>query len=485
MRRLSSWVWVIAGGVTLGLLALASGYGFHRDELYFIVAGRHPALGYVDQPPLTPFLTASAAALLGPTPLAIRILPALSAGVVIAMTADMARRFGGGPAAQVTAAVAMATTGLLAVGHLASTTTFDILAWTVVLWFVVRLLDGADPRLWLGLGVAAGLGLDNKYTIAFLGVGLIVGILVARRWDVVRSAWAWAGLTLAVVIWLPNLVWQAANGWPQLDMARILAARALAERDSLVAELVLIGGSLMVWVPLVGFGWLVVAGRAKAWRTIGWAAAVVVGLVLWTSGKSYYVAGLLPVLVAAGAVPVGGWIERGRTVARPLAVGVPALLAGAVMAILTLPVVPAASLASTPITDVYGEAGEQLGWPELVDGVRSAVEGLSPAERARAVILTANYGEAGAVEVLGRDLPPTYSGHNSYWDWGPPPDGSLVAIVVAPGSWRPAAVGDCEVSSRVDNGVDVANDEQGTAILLCRRLPDAWDQFWPGVRHLD
>jgi 4-amino-4-deoxy-L-arabinose transferase-like glycosyltransferase len=112
------------------------------------------------------------------------------------------------------------------------TTTYDLFAWTLVLWLAVRLFAGGDRRLWLALGLAAGLGLENKYILAFLGVGLAVGIVLSRRWDVLRSRWAWAAIGIALLLWLPNLAWQVANDWPQLDMAKVLAARARAERDT-------------------------------------------------------------------------------------------------------------------------------------------------------------------------------------------------------------------------------------------------------------
>ncbi|MGE5156157.1 MAG: glycosyltransferase family 39 protein, partial [Betaproteobacteria bacterium] len=310
---MSRWAVGIAAGVTVVLLVLAGAYGFHRDELYFIVAGRHPALGYVDQPPLTPILSAAAVAILGATPVAVRILPALMTGVAIAMCADMARQYGGGRRAQVIAAAALSATGFVAVGHLDSTTTYDLFAWTVVLWLAIRLLAGGDRRLWLVLGVAAGLGLENKYIIAFLGIGLAVGLLLDLRWDVIRSPWAWAAVGIAFLIWLPNLAWQAANDWPQLDMARVLAAKAQAERDSFPVELFLIGGTLMTVVSVIGLGWLLLARAARTWRTIAWAAIVVGGIVIWTSGKSYYMAGPLPALIAAGAVPIERWMDRGRT----------------------------------------------------------------------------------------------------------------------------------------------------------------------------
>jgi hypothetical protein len=482
---MSPWALGVAFGVSAVLLVFAGAYGFHRDELYFVIAGRHPSLGYADQPPLTPILSAAAVALFGPTPIAVRLLPALMTGLAIAMCADMARQLGGGRGAQLLAAVTLATTGFLAIGHLGSTTTYDLFAWTVVLWLAVRLFAGGDRRLWLALGLAAGLGLENKYIVVFLGAGLAVGVVLARRWDVLRSRWAWAAIGIALLLWLPNLAWQAANDWPQLDMARVLAARARAERDTFVLELFLIGGTIMGLVSLIGAARLLLAADTRPWRAIGWASVVVVAIVLVTGGKSYYMAGILPILIAAGAVPIERWIERGRTFARPVVIGAMTLGALSLTTALTLPVMPVTSLALTPIPEIYGEAGEQIGWPELVASVEAVVDGLPAADREHAAILTANYAEAGALELLGRDLPPVFSGHNGYWDWGPPPTGSTVAVIVAGGGWRPPAIGGCTVEARFDNGLDVENEEQGAAIMVCRRVPSDWGKAWTMFRHLD
>jgi len=472
--------------VVVGLLILSPAYGFHRDELYFIVAGRHPAFGYVDQPPLTPLLSAGAVSILGLSPTAIRILPALAVGTVVVLTAAMARDLGGTRQAQVIAAVTIGTAGLLAAGHLASTTTYDLLAWAVILWLVIRLLAGADPRWWLAVGVAAGIGLQNKHIPLFLGAGLAVGLLISRRWDVIRSPWAWAAIGLAVVIWLPNLAWQVANGLPQLEMAEAIAGEAGENRVQLVPQLLLICGIFLFPVTLAGGWWLFRAREAVAWRPIAWAAIAVLALIVATGGKSYYVAGFVGPLIAAGAIVTDGWIARGRGWLRAGIFAVAATATLVVSSILVLPIVPAASLASTPIPDIYGESAEQVGWPELVAAVEGVVDGLTPEERAVAAIVTSNYGEAGALELLGSDLPPVYSGHNAYWDWGPPADDRTVAIVLAwsdPNTWGVGLTA-CRLAARVDNGVGLANEEQGAGVWICPDVATPWSTGWDGFRHL-
>ena len=200
---------LVAGLMVVGLLAVAGAYGFHGDEMYFVVAGQHPAFGYVDQPPLTPLLSAASVALLGVSPTAVRVLPALEMGLIVVLTALIARDLGGSRRAQTLAAITAALSGYLGAGHLDTTTDPDLLAWAIIVWLLVKLLAGGDRRLWLALGVTTGIGLENKDTLLFLGAGLAVGLVLTRRWDVIRSPWSWAAIGIALLIWAPNLAWQA------------------------------------------------------------------------------------------------------------------------------------------------------------------------------------------------------------------------------------------------------------------------------------
>jgi len=479
----------VAIGVVLLLLAVAGQYGFHRDELYFIVAGQHPALGYPDQPPFTPLVTAAAVEVLGLSPVSIRILPALVVGAIIVLAAVITRELGGSPRAQALAAVVSGVGGLLAAGHPGNTATFDLLAWTLTLWLVVRLLAGADPRGWLLVGLIAGIGLENKHTVLFLGFGLAVGLLLARRWEVVRSPWPWLAVALAVLLWAPNLLWQAQHDFPQLQMAAHISGSADENRANLVPELLLIMGAFVFPVALAGAWRLLRSPAARPWRSIGWGAIAVLVLVVVIGAKSYYAAGFIPLLVAAGAISLDGWLGRGGPASRRLRLGVTALAltaTGAVSVLLVLPVVPVESLAGTPIPDIYGESAEQVGWPELVATVTGVVDQLPPDQRARAAIMTVSYGEASALVLLGDDLPPVVSGHNGYWDWGPPPDDRTVAVLV--GWWSPADLsgrfGSCRTAARIDNGVGVPNEEQGAPVQVCSTMSRPWSVLWPDLRHL-
>src|SRR5438270_7357808 len=224
-RTLAPAAVMIAGVVVVIQLALAGRYGWHRDELYFIACGRHLAWGYVDQPPFTPAVARVATAVFGTSLIGLRLVPALANAGIVVLAAVITRELGGKRSAQVVAACAVAVSSvILALGHLLSTATFDLLAWTALTAAFVRLLRTGDCRWWLAIGVIAGIGLENKYTVAFLLGGLMVGLLLCRP-AVLREPWLWAGAGIALLIWAPNLAWQASHSWPVTDMSRSLHAK--------------------------------------------------------------------------------------------------------------------------------------------------------------------------------------------------------------------------------------------------------------------
>jgi Dolichyl-phosphate-mannose-protein mannosyltransferase len=479
-------VLLVAGLMVSGLLALSGAYGFHGDEMYYIVAGRHPAFGYVDQPPLTPLLSAASVAVLGVTPTAVRVLPALEMALVVVLTALIARDLGGSRRAQVLAAFTAALSGYLGAGHLDTTTDPDLLAWAVIVWLLVKLLAGGDRRLWLAVGVTAGIGLENKDTLLFLAAGLAAGLVLTRRWDVVRCPWAWAALGIALLLWAPNLAWQAMNGWPQITMASQIAGYAGDNRAQIVPLLWLFTGPLLFPVSAAGLVWVLGAKAAAPWRAIGVAALVALGLVAVSGGKAYYAIGSAPFFMAAGAILLDRWLGRGHRRLRAASLAAAAATSAALIVYLTLPVLPVATYARTSLPSTVPDTANEIGWPRFVTTVEHVVATLPPAQRARAVIVTDDYSEASPLVLLGTGLPPVFSGHNAYWDWGPPPTDRTVVVHV--GDWRPAAwsqffVG-CRDVAQIDNGLGIQNGEQGKAVWVCTGLRAPWSAMWPALRTI-
>lgn len=473
----------LAGGVGVLLLVTAGRYGYHRDELYFLRAGREPAFGYVDQPPLTPLLARAMDVVLPGSLTGLRLPSVLASALVVLLTGLIARELGGGRGAQLLAAASMGVSAvLLAVGHLLSTTTFDLLAWTALTWLLVRSLRDGGP-VWLVTGAVAGLALQNKSLPLVLLAGLLVGVLAVGPRDALAGRWPWLGAAVALVIWAPNLVWQAANGFPVFTLSAAIAGGSSGSSEPwylfLPYQLVLVSPLL---VPVWALGWWRLARdpALRTWRAFAVAYVLVAALFLVTGGKPYYLAGFFPVLLAAGAPAVVGWVRRRATALRSglLAVALAASLA--MSALLMLPLVPVGELARTPIPDINYDAGETVGWPEFAATIAARV----PAGE-RVAVLTGTYGEAGAVDRFLPALAPAHSGHNSYWGWGPPPEGAGTLIVVG---LEEAELrrwfGSVELAARIDNGLGLDNDEQGEPVWLVRERRVPWSQLWPRLRHI-
>jgi hypothetical protein len=369
---------------------------------------------------------------------------------------------------------------VLAVTHILSTTTFDLLAWVLVLWLVTRLLQGADERLWIVVGAVAGIGLLNKHLVLFLLLSLAVGIVLGGRVDVLRSWWLAAGVALALVIWSPNLVWQATHGWPQLDMARAIAREDGAEnRATLVPLQLLLLGPLLLPIWGSGLWWLSRSNQTRPLRPLAWTYPVLLVAVFLGAGKSYYVAPVLLVYLAAGCVVVDRWMTTSR---RVMAVGALVTVSAVTSAIIALPLLPASDVGDSPVAALNDDALETIGWPQLIDEVAAVVRTLPPPQQQAAILFASNYGEAGAIDHLGPSvgLPRAYSGHNSYSDWGIPPDaaGPVVVIGITDRGYVHSHWSGCEMTASIDNGFGVDNEEQGAPIWLCNAPARPWAEMW-------
>ncbi len=476
----------IAVVLALVLTALSGRYGFHRDELYFLVAADHLAWGYVDQPPLTPLLVKISTTIFGSTPMGLRVLSTLAVAATVVVVALIAREFGNDRRAQIFAALCAALSGfLLGVGHLASTATYDLLAWMVIALLAVKLLRTGDGRWWLALGLATGIALENKYLVVLPLAALLVAVLILGPRDIFRTWWLPAGIAVAAVVAAPNLIWQATNDWPQLTVAG-----GISEDDGTENRIMFIPLQILQLSPFLVPIW--VAGFLRLWRSpaLRWSRSIALTypllcvVVLVLGGKSYYALPLLLVLLAAGAQPTIDWVTRSRSRRTPLAIGL--VLTALTSALFTLPIVPTSAV--NFVIPVNQEQGEQIGWPELTSAVAAAWQTIPEDQRPRATLCAGNYGQAGALIKSGPDhgLPTAYSGHMSFYDWSRPADtqdGPVLLIEQERSPQYESNFQNCNQVATFDNTKDVDNEEQGTALVLCSAPATPWSTLWPNLRR--
>jgi hypothetical protein len=495
-RRLPAWVLVIAGLLVLGLMAVASRYGFHRDEYYFVVTGQHPAVAAPDNPMLVPYLAAGWYAVVGGHLWAFRILPALAVGGYVVIGGLIAREFSASRAHQIAAAAATALLAIvLPVGHLFETTTFDMLTTAAALWMLIRALE-ADPQRWapwIGFGVLTGVAMEIKVLAVVVLACCLIAILILGPRRRLASVKPWAAVVIAAALAAPNLIWQAAHGWPQLTIAADIAnggSGSSTPRATLIPTTALEIGPIMCIVLIVG----VVRLLRVPWRTnkYGWLAAgflIFLVVMLVSGGKAYYPAAFYPAFMAAGAGPVLDWA---RTRSRRILCGLLAAVSIVVTVSLTLPVFPAGSPGYKVGIGPNPDMGETVGWNGYIHTV-STVAAAIPAEQVpHTIVLASNYGEAGALYLARRgdhpaaDLPPVYSGHNAFWAWGPPPESATDAIVVGDfsatqlRSWYAT----CTLRARLRSPRGVDNDEAGEPVRWCTGRTASWTHLWPQVKTL-
>ncbi|WP_409492397.1 ArnT family glycosyltransferase [Amycolatopsis sp. cmx-11-12] len=454
------------------VLTLFSGrYGFHRDELYFLAAGKRLAWGYVDQPSLTPLLARLSTDVFGATPAGLRVAATLCALGTVVLLALVAREFGGGRGAQVlTAAITALSAFVVVDGHMLSTATVDLLVWSALGLVVLRLFRTGDGRWWLAIGAVIGIGLESKWLVLLMVASIGLAVLAVGPRTVFRSGWLAAGIALALALAAPGLIWQASHDFPLLTVAS-----GISEDDGAENRILFVPMQLLYLSPVVVPVWI--AGALRLWRDpdLRWARSIALAypilcvILVVLGGKPYYSAPFLLLLTAAGADPCLRWLNR--TWRRALAAFL-ALIGAAVSLVVGLPLLPVSAL--EPVLVVNKELGEQAGWPELASTV-ARVRSQAPT----AVIFTRNYGQAGALEHYG--LPAVYSGHMSYADWGPPPDDAGPVVVVGP--YLPEWFTGCREVAVHDNGLGVENEEQGVRISLCAGTSRPWSELWARMRH--
>jgi hypothetical protein len=502
-RRHHLGVALISAAVVFLVHALGNAhYGFFRDELYFIICGRHPQWGYVDQPPIVPLLAAGTQ-MFGHSLFLLRLVPALFAACGVYVTCILAAEFGAGTFGQALAALTfLFTSVLMAFGTKVGPDEVGLWTWPLLALFVVRIIKGADPRLWILLGLVAGFSIQSKYSVLFLLAAFIAGLLLTPERRFLANVWVGAGACIALVVALPAFLWQAHYGFPMWDLLESgqHGKNIIAGPGLYLVQQILITNLFLFPIWVIGLVWLF---RNPPNRFLGYAYVALMLEMLVFHGKHYYPANVYPILIAAGGAQIERWTSGLRALRVAIVAYALVLVLDPIFVPFALPILPEqtflayqalighalhisqATLATErnrERTPLPGDWADMHGWPQFAETVRNVYESLPPAERAQAVVVAGNYGEASAIEFFSPDVP-VISGHNQFWLWGTRGYTGNVIIDVP---------GDCGGDTHIFKSAQLVTRfnapytigwETDIPIMVCRGIREPLSAIWPKLRR--
>lgn len=514
--RQALWLALAFGLLKYGLQTLGqvvmqhAGYGIFRDELYFIVCGRHLAWGYVDQPPMVPLLTRISELVFGIHSLALfRTFASLAGAAEVALTGVLAWRMGGSRWAQ-----ALAMTGVLlapmviGIDATISTNMLEPALWTIVALALMELATLAErgvrsgpvvARWWVVMGAAAGLCIENKWTIVFFLVCLLAALLLTEQRKILLSKWSAVGFALIVLIALPNLIWEVHHQWATLQLLhndQVDGKNVHVGPVAFVLNQVKVLGLLMAPLWIAGVVWLLAGRRAKTFQFLGVTYALFLPLMMILHAKDYYLAAIYPLYFAAGAAAWDGWLKKAwlrRGVVPAYVAANVALTAVVLPAILPVlpPVKEIAYMQRLHLAPPKMETGatatlpqyfaDMLDWRHKANLLADAYWSLPAAERKEAVIYAKNYGDASAVNVYRPDVPTAISGHQNYFLWGPRGATGKVMIIFGDSIATDEKEFDSVQVYARDTNPLVEPYERGP-ILICKGLHGNLETLWPKVK---
>jgi hypothetical protein len=476
---------VIAAAVALLHMLTNSRYGFHRDELQFLSDARHLDWGFVAYPPFTPFIERIGLDLFGLSMVGLRLFSVLAQAIVIVVAGLTAKELGGGRVAQVATAFAVALSAVpLFSGTEFQYTSFDYLWWVLIAYFTVRLLKSDDTRWWIAIGATIGIGLETKYTVCFLALSLIAGFLLSPARRLLFSRWFAVGVVLAIAIFLPNLLWQIRHNFISLQFLQFIHARDVrwGRGDDFWLKQLFVCTNFCA-APL-WIGGVVLFLRSPRFRPLAWMFLLPAAFYTITYAVFYYLAPAYPMMIAMGAVGFETWRSR---LNRVWSVSITALLftgifgAGAYACAMTVPLATSGPLMQLILTNKA--APEEIGWDELVRTVAQIRDSLPADQQAHLGITTGNYGEYGAIEILGRayGLPQPIGTTNSEWLRGypTPPPTTLIVLGLRADEANAVFTG-CRWAGHNGNSEGVRNEESQyhPDIFVCGPPRIPWAELW-------
>jgi Dolichyl-phosphate-mannose-protein mannosyltransferase len=494
-------------------MIMATRYGYFRDALYYLACSEHLDWGYVDQPPLIALVGWIARHTLGTSLRALLFWPAMAGCGRILLTAAFARELGAKRYGVALASVLAAIPAVwLVIDHQFAMNAFEPMFWTGCAFVLLRMIRTVDARLWVAFGAIGGLGLENKYSMGFFAAALLLGLLISSQRKLLWTPWLLAGGAVALVIFLPNLLWNIHHHWPFLELMRNIRTSG---RDVVLPPLAYLGQQSLMMAPqtlpfwLAGLGFYFFSRRAAAFRMFGWAFVLTIAFFMAMHGKDYYSAPAYPMLLAAGAVATEMFFDSTRFAARPklrsrlrgTMFRAPVVMFLVILP-LFLPVLPIEKFVAfqkwigiEPSRTEKNQIGvllpqyyaDEFGWQEMVEQVARVYHSLPPDQQAKTAIYTENYGEAGAIDFFGSryGLPKAISAHQNYFLWGPRKYTGEIMILVGSNDIEEARghFASVESAATLDNPYTMPHEKH--PILLARGLTSDLRELWPRLKNWD
>jgi hypothetical protein len=499
---------LILAAIKLGLhLIFNRGYGYFRDELYYIICGRNLAIGYVDQPPLVAFIAAIEEKITGTSLSSFRFLPALAGAIKVLLAGLIAREMGGRRYAQLLAGAAVLFAPIfLGIDNFLSMNAFEPVFWGGCLYVTIRLINGANPKLWLIFGLLAGLGFENKHSMVFFGAGLFIGLLLTDARRLLASPWCWIGLSIGALVALPNIIWQFQNNFATFELLKNVKN---SNKNIVLGPVPFFLEQIKVLNPLSGplwiggLLWLLVSKSARRYRYLGICYLATFAIIVALKGKNYYLVPIYPMLFAAGGAGLELWVtnrkeDRFHLAWLPVAYLLLLIITGSLLMPLALPILkpeqyvgyakavhlepPRSERSHTAaLPQIFAD---QFGWPEMTRQVADAFNTLSAEEQREAVIFTSNYGEASAINFFGTayNLPPAISGHQNYFLWGTRGASGNVMIVIDDDDESLRKIYDEVLLYGRCQHPWAETYENSVNVYICRGIKQPLNELWPRAK---
>jgi 4-amino-4-deoxy-L-arabinose transferase-like glycosyltransferase len=476
----------IAAFIALLHLFTNDRYGFHRDEFQFLSDARHLDWGFVAYPPLTPFLEHLGLSFFGISLIGLRLFSVLAQAFAILIAGLMARELGGGRLAQITAALTVALSPLpLFEGTEFQYSSFDYLWWMLTAYCIIRLLKTDNPRWWLAIGAALGLGLQTKYSIIFFITGILGALALTRARRYFLSGWFWAGVAVTLAIFLPNFLWLLRHDFISYRFLQHIHIRDVSagRAEGFLRDQVLICVNLVA-APLWLLG-LVAYLRNRRYRLLGWMYLIPLTLFFLAKGRGYYLAAAYPMLLAMGAVAAEQWLASLAQIWRRTVIAVfftGFAVCSLYICALIVPLASSGSLREFALAR-NGDLREELGWDTMLQSISQVRNSLPAEQQSNLGIVVGNYGENGAIELLGSayHLPPPISGTNSAWLHGYPQSQPTTNIVLGVSDRdREMQFTACRLAAHIPYPKDQNNEESNynAEIYVCGPPRLGWPELW-------